>query len=331
MTVIVFDVPAVSGGALSILNSFHRECSLNKNNSYIFVVSQPELDDTGNIMVLRYPWIKRSWLHRLYFDYVIARQLVKRHLPDEILSLQNVTIPRVKTKQILYVHNSLPFADKRYKLTENPQMWVYQNIIGYRIKESIRKADNVIVQTNWMKQMIISMVGIDPDRIVVVTPKMDFEVKHRCELSNITACMFFYPASGFVFKNHKIIIEAAVLLKKRGIVNYKVIFTLTGNENKYIASLYNKVKENDLPIEFIGSISREAVFDYYCRSVLLFPSYIETFGMPLLEAKLHNTPIIASDCPFSHEILDDYEKTVYIDPFDCYSLSKVLDSFILAS
>ena len=61
---------------------------------------------------------------------------------------------------------------------------------------------------------------------------------------------------------------------------------------------------------------------------MIFPSYIETFGLPLLEAKKCDTIILASDCPFSHEILDDYDKVYYFNPFDAKELSKLMETVI---
>lgn len=66
------------------------------------------------------------------------------------------------------------------------------------------------------------------------------------------------------------------------------------------------------------------VMKEYTRSVLLFPSYIETFGLPLLEARMSGSPILASDCPFSHEILDDYDGVSYFDPFRPEELAALM-------
>lgn len=82
---------------------------------------------------------KRSWLHRLYFDKFIAHKLVTKYKVDEVLSLQNVIIPKTKIKQTLYIHQPLPFIDKKYKITENIRFWIYQNIISKFIFKSIKK------------------------------------------------------------------------------------------------------------------------------------------------------------------------------------------------
>ena len=123
-------------------------------------------------------------------------------------------------------------------------------------------------------------------------------------------------------------IKASQLLGDSNINDYKIIFTLNGDENKDIKELYDKVNKYNLPIEFVGRLKRDEVFNLYTKSYLLFPSYIETFGLPMLEAKLHKTIILASDKAFSHEILDDYKNAYFFDPFDAEELMKYIKKLI---
>lgn len=328
MRIMVFDVPAVSGGALSVLHEFYNEYKLNKENEYIFVVSLPELQETSNIKILRYPWIKKSWLHRIYFDYFIAPKLIKKNKVDKVLSLQNVIIPHSRVHQSVYVHNALPFADHRFGFNENRFLWVYQNIIGRNIVKSICDANHVIVQTKWMADKIIEELHIHHKKIEIKPPKLEIEVIDFFKKTNESLSTFFYPASGVVFKNHKLIIEACLRLKEEGITNYRVIFTLKSNENEHVKQLYNIVTQNKLPIEYVGSLERSKVFELYTKSILVFPSYIETVGLPLLEAKVHKSIILASNTLYAKELLSDYDDVYYFDINDSNKLSERMKYYI---
>jgi len=321
MKIMVFNVPATTSGALTVLEEYYTRAikSADVNVQWIFVVSTPELKETEN------PWVKKSWLHRLLFDCFVAPKLVKKQNPDEILSLQNVIIPFVtKVRQVLYVHQSLPFVDYKFGFKENKLYWIYQNIIGRFIIRSIRKADEIIVQTNWMKEACCQKAKVNPSKIRVEPPKLNIEVRKYFTSEGSSLRTFFYPASPDSYKNHKIILEACKKLKEVGIDNYRVVLTLSGRENKYALELYEIARRDGLSIEFIGSLKREEVYEWYSKSVLIFPSYIETFGLPLLEAMLHKTPIITSDTLFSHEILDDYENVWFFEPFDADELCKAM-------
>ncbi|MFC0475738.1 glycosyltransferase [Robertmurraya beringensis] len=327
MNIMVFDVPAESGGALSVLTDFYKEVMTNQNSGvkWIFVVSKPILDETDNIKVLRFPWIKKSLLHRIFFDYLVAPLLLRIYKVNRVLSLQNVTVPFSNIPQTLFVHNAIPFSDIKFSFKENKYLWFYQNIIGKKIMKSISNADKVLVQTEWMKRACIRDTGISSEKVEVKFPEIKIEVKKTFEYNGASPLVFFYPASAVEFKNHRLILEACRKLRKK---NYRVVLTLNGDENASIKEIYRIVKKENLPISFIGNLNRDEVFEYYTNSVLIFPSYIETVGLPLLEAKLHNCFILASDCSFAHDMLDSYDMAFYFNPFNPKELANQMDYII---
>jgi len=330
MNIMVFDVPAESGGALSILNDFYQEVIENddKNINWIFVLSKPEYKEFDNITVLNFPWVKNSWFHRLYFDRFVAPKLVKKYNIDRVFSLQNIIVPKTKVEQVVYIHQSLPFDSYKFNIMEDLKLWTYQNLIGKKIFSSIKQSEKVIVQTNWMKKACTEKVNVQKNKIKVIPPKINLNIEKNFDKNNRTKT-FFYPAGASYYKNHRLIIEASKLLEASNINDYKIILTLNGNENKNIKGLYKEVKKYNLPVEFAGRLEREEVFNLYTKSYLLFPSYIETFGLPMLEAKLHKTIILASDKAFSHEILDDYENAYFFDPFDAKELMKYMKKLLV--
>lgn len=315
--ILVYDVAASETGALSVLKDFYNETtSTNAEIKWVFIVSTPELSAKDNVIVLRYPWVKKSWLHRIWFEQFIAPVLAKKHRADLVFSLQNVIVPHTKVPQILYVHQSLPFAEYRFKLREQRLFWIYQNIIGKKIIESIRRARKVIVQTNWMKEACVHKAAVSNDKVAVIPPYVSLDNIPRYIDALESRKVFFYPAGPFSYKNHMLILKACVLLKQRGITDYKVIFTLTGHENTYSEKLFAYAKQEELNIVFMGAVSREDVFSLYSTSVLIFTSVIETFGLPMLEARRAGAIIIALDMPFSREVLDGYHNAHFCSD-DC--------------
>lgn len=326
----VFDIPADQGGALSILKDFYEEISTvdNADINWFFVISTPVLDSKDNIQVLNFPKTKKSWAHRLYFDYVIAPKLVKDYHIDKILSLQNVTIPYTSVHQILYVHQPLPFTSHRYTFKDNKYFWTYQNIIGKKIIASIKKASHVVVQTEWMKQSIVVKTKIEENIIDVVSPDVKITIDRYFDAKDKSFKTFFFPGGDLTYKNHQIIVDATLHLVDRGYHDFSVKFTLE-KDNAYAAGLAKEAEDNNLPVSFLGKIPREKVYELYRKSVLVFPSYIETFGLPLLEAMRHKGMILASDQPFSREILQDYENARFFNCFDSKGLADLMESVIV--
>ena len=324
--ILVYDIAASESGALSVLNDFYALVKNHGDKSieWTFVISTPVLEETENIKIIRTPWIKKSWFCRLFYDHFIAPRTIKKYNIDKILSLQNVRIPHSGVSQIVYLHQSLPFAEYRFSITENTLLWTYQNIISRFIFSSIKKADKVIVQTKWMKAACIAKTEVDADKIAVIPPEINIKPTKLFRPENMSIPTFIYPATPQIYKNHKIIVEACKKLVDDGITDFQVLFTLTGKENKLSQGLYEEVKKYNLPIKFIGKISREELFEWYSKAVLLFPSYIESFPLPLIEAKMHNEPVVVAETVFAKEILCEYNEKKYFKFNDSLDLYHVL-------
>lgn len=328
MRTLVYDVAADSGGAATVLQSFYEEFKKDTENEYIFVLSVYELPETDNIKVLNFPEVKKSMLHRLYFDHFVAHKLVKKYKADRVLSLQNIELPHTNVPQTVYEHNALPFSEYKFKPWEAFRPWYSQQILGRMMKKSIRRAEKVLVQTNWMKEEIIRQCGIPADRVEVKFPPVKMLKNHPWKMDE-SCPTFFYPAGPPAYKNHRTFLKACELLKEQGMEDYRVIWTVTGEENEGMKKLKAEAEEKQLPIEFIGPVPRTQLFERYASSILVFPSYIETIGLPLLEARSVGAPILAADCLYARDGVEDYEKAEFFETFDSDALSRLMQQKIV--
>ena len=74
--ILIYDVAAESGGALSVLNKFYEEFTNIEEYESYFVVSVVNLNPCANVHIIKLPWVKKSWLHRLYCDYFYISRLL---------------------------------------------------------------------------------------------------------------------------------------------------------------------------------------------------------------------------------------------------------------
>lgn len=61
-TILIYDVHASESGALAILDDLYNQILEYNDNSvkWIFIVSTPKYKETSNVIVRRYPWIKKK-------------------------------------------------------------------------------------------------------------------------------------------------------------------------------------------------------------------------------------------------------------------------------
>jgi glycosyltransferase involved in cell wall biosynthesis len=158
-----------------------------------------------------------------------------------------------------------------------PRIWIYKNILARMRAKDVKKADKLIVQIESTKKACAKRYGVPAEKFIVETPQCSVKFTKTYEKQEKNS--FFYPAGAYLFKNVDVLIEAARLLKAQGISNYEIILTLTGKESKVSAMWEQACRSEALPLRFVGHVNFEEIGDYYAGSVLLFPSFVESFGL----------------------------------------------------
>ncbi len=325
MKYLVIDVAAEHGGALSILKQFISKFKEDKENEYTVLVSLLDFEDTDNVKFVKMPWVKKSKLHRMYFDRLFIKKLVKRYKPDVLLSLQNKGFRIKNLRQEIYFHNALFICEKRFSLKESRSLWVYQNVISKMTRKSLKYADKIIVQADWIRRGLADKWNIDKEKIFVERPDINPIFKTVSNNADEDSKNLFYPANFSSYKNHAVLIRACTQLWDE-LGNDAFSLTLTGTEEKFPISLKSLIASKNYPICFVGALSPEEMKAMYEKSILVFPSYIETVGLPLVEARTLLRHIIAADCEYAHESIGEYDRASYFHPFDVDALKAQIES-----
>lgn len=331
MKILVYDIAASNRGALSVLQDFYQQVlEYDKENEWHFVISTPELKEERNVYVHRFPWIKENPINRLYFDNFVIQKLIQKLKVDLIVSLQNVCVSRCNIPQRLALHNALPF----HKCDKTVLCGVFsilkQKYMNRKIINSLSMADRVIVPNEWIYNACIKISGIDVKRVKMVKPVLEIPVPNK-KYSGLEKepMEFFYPANAEPYKRHDLLIKACQIIQKGNNQNFNIILTASGNENYYIKNYKSICEAEHLPIRFHGAMSREEVMRHYCEGVLLFPSEIETDALPLIEAMMCNSFIIATQTDFAECILRNYPNCILVPIGDENALSEAMCDVLL--
>lgn len=319
--IFVNNTAAINGGALTVLKQFLEEVKNRKDDSkiyYFFVTVDLKEYECEYIKIIDN--IKgRKMFDRIKWDNFGVKAWAKERniKPDLIISLQNIAVNFKGIPQIIYLHQSLPYSEySKWNIFKRDErkLWIYTNIYKHLIHNSIKKDMYVSVQTKWMKDALIEN-GINEEKIIISKPKLkEFNVDDIEELAlDKKKYTYFYPADEYKYKNHKVILEALIYIKEEyndKLNSINVIFTLDEKSRAY-----EYCKENGLldVVKFKSRLHYEKILQYYksCNCVL-FPSYIETFGLPLIEAAKFGKRILVSNCKYSREVLKNYSNVKFI-------------------
>lgn len=324
MRYIINDVAAVpnGGGVYSILEDFYLDVLKNDHeNEWFFILAGKFFPESDNVKIIVREDLKKGKIKKLLFELFNGRNYINRLNPDVYISLQNIITYGVKaSKQIVYLHQPIPFQNEKnfffFKKRE-AKLAIYQKIIGHFIKKSLHDIKpTIIVQTDWMKEAAAKQCNIKKENIIVRHPEVNIGNEKKAYHGN--GKHFFYPASGFLYKNHDIIGKAISILNKNGIDDFKIDFTLAADQ-------LNIKSKN---INYIEHQSRKYIMKKYESDVLIFPSYIESFGLPLIEAAVSGDIILAADTIFARELLKNYNNAYFFKYNDADSLSELMKKII---
>ena len=172
MKIVVYDTAAEDGGGLFALKKFYEDALAvkNKNIKWFFLISSDAIKTQQNVIVKKYEIVKKNYIHRIIFEKIYLRKILKKINPDLVISLQNMPIKGCKVKQYTYLHQSLQYCPKRFSLLKSEERGLAfrQKVICNIYKKNLIKSDHIFVQTNWIKKATEKWLNIAGEKITVV-------------------------------------------------------------------------------------------------------------------------------------------------------------------
>lgn len=324
MRIIVLASAARQGGALSIYRQFlkHLPEFIGNNIFYVFVddmAERPPIDGVEYIVER-----DRSWRHRIWFDWIGLKRWTNARgiVPDVLVSFQN-TGAAIDCRQVVYYHQPLPFFPRKWSVFKSDErlMFLYKNIYPLFVSASLKKNTDVVVQIPFIKKGFVKMYRFPEKRVHILFP--DFE---EIDVEGMKPTVFrdgwfhfVYPATGTIYKEHLTLVRALVSLRMRNpslVKDIRIHLTIWEKDN---VQLYEEIVADRLEGCFVfdGMMPHERLLSMYKASDgLLFPSTIETLGLPLLEGATFGIPVVVSDLDYSREVIGKYNGAAFVDAYD---------------
>lgn len=168
----------------------------------------------------------------------------------------------------------------------------------WEIKEKYimaHKADAIIVPSQFTADELMALYNIPANKIhVVYHGSPEWEIPSMPIKEN----QFLFVGGRNHYKNFTVVLEALKLVSESNLMIAGSPLSETEKE------LINTLGIKD-QINVINPTDEELKKLYASSSALIFPSKMEGFGLPILEAFVSNCPVICSDIPVFHEICGD--------------------------
>lgn len=306
---IIYALGIHEGGGKRIIHNLINQ--IKSNN--VFLMLDNRLKSINS--KVNYNYYKPSFLFRIIYEY----KLKKYDINDNIIFINGLPpLFKIKARSIVFLMNLNAITFPKNSFFQ----WLFSlNFLRY-IKFCIGKnnVDEWVVFSNTSKKRLLSKIK-KTIPIKILNISLDKFVAN----SNLRFQFdFIYPAGGEKHKNHLKLIEALIILSKKGFFP-KIFFTLKDSDytnmnikyfiKKYNLKIYNQYFENHENLIEIYNLSK----------AIMFPSLHESLGLPLIEGLNLKKDIIASEMDYVRDQVSPVES---FDPNSSLSIARAISRYL---
>lgn len=319
-TIVVSAVTLRKGGTLTILRQclgYLSELAVEGDYRIVALVHQAKIASYPNIEYIEMSEIVQGWGKRLWCEYVTMHRISKQLAPVYLwLSLHDTTPYVQAERQAVYCQTSFPFLKGKWQdLFFDYKIMFFTLFTRFAYRINIHQNRYLIVQAEWLRKGFSQMFGLPKGKFIVAAP--DRKSENEIEINNSAnhCYAFLFAATPDCHKNFETLCRAAAMLEEElGIGRFKVVLTLSGNENRYARWLYHRWGHLK-SLKFAGFMSREQLYrNYALAHCLVFPSRMETWGLPISEFAEFGKPMLLADLPYAHETAAGSRQTAFFNP-----------------
>lgn len=197
-------------------------------------------------------------------------------------------------------------------------------------RASVAEATRVIAISEYTKECLVSSYDADPSKIDVIYfgHGLEYRVMNDTEEVIKTREKYFiqkpflyYPAATWLHKNHKNLFAAVRLMIDR--YRFEGDLILTGVQKRSHYELLKEIERLGISrtVKVLGYVpSAEMPHLYNLASAMVFPSFFEGFGLPLVEAMACGCPVVCSNVTSCPEVVGD--AGIVFDPYSIEDMAE---------
>ncbi len=265
------------------------------------------------------PFREPDGLRRFYWEQVTLPRIIQLRQVDVLFSFGNTGPLRPGCRQILYLQQSIPYT--QYQPRNHWLKWIrFQWMYGFLINLAQLGSQRIVVPTRWLVQPMreaivfrkpasayrVSLPGLpgwpndSPNGGQRAISAAEQALLDTLSMSRkMGTRILLYPCNLAPYKNIMALLEAVHILNTQ-MQHFQLILTFNEASAEYFpckqAILTAVAQCPANRVVLAGSFSRAGLRQLYgLTDVLVFPSLVETLGLPLMEAMALGIPVVALD------------------------------------
>jgi len=306
-----------------------------KKNDYVLFVLSKDVDKL-NIQNPKFRIVKTDirW-HTLSEQLRLPQILNKENL--DLMHFPYFSVPiYYKRPFVVTIHDLIINHFSTGKASTLPPYIYKLKFYSYKfvLNQAAKNAKKIIAVSQATKNEIVDYLKIKGNKIAVTYEGVDDKIRNsnieirnnllntKCKILNTK--YFLYVGNAYPHKN------LGRLLKAFKTIKPDVNLALVIKRDYFYQRLKQKVDDLNLSekVIFLDAVKDEELSALYRNAIaLVFPSLMEGFGLPVLEAMANNCLVLVSDIPSLKEICVD--GAVYFDPYNTQDIAEKMNKACL--
>ena len=315
--------PSGGGGRTYLSNLVRHIAEIDKRTSYYLFVSRRNeslFHEVGeNFQRVLVPSPSRNRPFMVLWQQLLIPYYVGKHRVNVLLSYGNIATLFPRCRQVVIVDGAQTL--RRTRLRYAPDSVSRARSIYFDIMSplSLRRASRVITVSQFMKKELVKSGRVPAHKVSVVYEGIDINEfsgkKTSVSQPNLPQPYILFLSDLYKHKNVDKLIRAFPILKASHNIPHNLVIVGRDNNNisRGMRELAHRLGVMESTI-FTGPVEYESVPDIYRNAdVFVYPSGLESFGLPVLEAMACSTPVVGSNRTAIPEVVGDAGITVDVD------------------
>lgn len=269
-----------------------------------------------------------TWLERVIVPYFhpIGREIIRQNCNLWIFPSAEQWSYQIPVPALVTIYDLMHRYEKRFSEVSANGIFEWRE---KHYKRICKYSLGIFVDSNVGKQQVIESYNCEPSKIHILpyVPCKYYYVNEELDGFNDRyrdlGKFIFYPAQFWEHKNHKKLVEAVHILKRK---HPDLLVVFVGSKKNGYQSTYEMIIKLNLSenFRFLGYVTDEEMPQLYRRARgMIMPTFLGPTNIPPLEANALGCPVAVSNIYGSQEQLGD--ATIYFNPNSVLDISKAIE------